>query len=282
VELRPAFDPTTFTPRGQTYSVKSGEKGDFAIAAAPADLAMMVTLEGYAQEDPYSRPVSLKIDSPLPPATVRMVRGATVSGTIEDDDEKPIAGINVELIDSVSIARSATLRKTTGNDGKFTFTSVAPGNYFLRGVVQQRLVVAPGQSRTDSPAPQYAPTYYPGSIDGAGAASIPVYSGIDVPNLRLRMRKAEFYSVGGIVVGRESNAARAVSVRLQRKEDPRILMPTSLRNCRFRLPLQRMERSASTASCPVPMPQTFKPISHASSSLWLHWILSSRIATLRI
>lgn len=230
VELRPAFDPTNFMQIGQPYKVQTDDKGGFSIAAAPAELAMMVTLEGYAQEDPYSRPVSLKIDNPLPPATVRMVRGATVSGVVEDEQERPLAGITVELIDSLSAARSAGLRKRTGPDGTFTITSVAPGSYVLRGVVQRTV-------NASTAPPQYAPTYFPGSVDGAGAAAIQVYSGIDVPNLHLRMRKAEFYSVSGTVAGRESNTTGAVAVRLQRVEDPRITIPNSIAEAPIQAPI---------------------------------------------
>lgn len=240
VDLRPAFDPTNllYLQQRQTYSVKSDEKGEFAIEAAEGDFALYVTLEGYAQEDPYSRPVSLKNGRPAPPpATIRMVRGATVSGVVEDAGEKPVQGISVELIDSLSAARGVGLRQTTGPDGRFTIQSVAPGSYVLRGTVGQRIALAPGQTRADLPAPEFAPTYYPSSLDGAGAAAIQIYSGIDVPNLRLRLRKVEFYSVSGRVVGRESNTTPATSVRLRRVEDSRISIPTSIAELPIQAPI---------------------------------------------
>lgn len=240
VDLRPAFDPTDllYLQRRQTFSVKSDEKGEFTIEAVAGEFALYVTLEGYAQEDPYSRPVSLKNDRPAPPPpTVRMVRGATVSGVVEDADEKPVQGVSVELIDSLSVARSAGLRQKTGPDGRFTIKSVAPGTFFLRGTIDQIAALAERRDRTEIPAPEFAPTYYPNSLDGAGAAAIQIYSGIDVPNLRLRMRKVEFYSVSGRVVGRESNTTPATSVRLRRVEDPRITISSSIAELPIQAPI---------------------------------------------
>src|SRR6185295_7133341 len=144
------------------------------------------------------------LDGKTPPVfAVKMVPSSIISGVTEDEEGKPVGGISVELIDPIT---QRILRAVGGTDGSFRIGPVIPGSYVLRGTVN--VIKTPQdrqRPRLDFPAAPYGLTYYPSTTDAESSAQIAVYAGVDVPGLRLRMRKATYFNISGKVVGQETN-----------------------------------------------------------------------------
>ena len=134
--------------------------------------------------------VAVTAGSNTPNVNVHLTGGATLTGTVTDDANAPIAGVEVTLYDS---AGDFVAGAVTGADGTFALTGVAGGSY--------RLGFAPVSSPFPmSPGPNYLPTY-DGADTLAGATVINVVAASTTADLDVQL------AAGGEIEGAVTDAA---------------------------------------------------------------------------
>lgn len=102
-------------------------------------IKLRVSHEEYADQVLDANPVDAKSATEV---TVRLERGATVRGTVRDDQGQPIAGEQITIFQHMFEPRVTF----SGPDGVYTFQGVAPGTYSMKQGVFENM--APGISKT--------------------------------------------------------------------------------------------------------------------------------------
>lgn len=106
-----------------------------------------------------------------PTALLEFRSDTTVSGIMLDAKGQPIPFFDLDLI-SISTARGPGFSTRTGADGRFVFTSVSPGSFWL------------GANLTWYGSMDVPPTYYPGQLTQAAAVPVEVKLGESVSGLQ--------------------------------------------------------------------------------------------------
>ena len=125
---------------------------------------------------PAGRPVLARQDVRVDPAVTP--RGGTVTGTVWHRDDSPVANANLQLRD---LTRGQVVQATIGDQlGRFTFTSVTPGNYVVELVDDNGTMLALGQAFAIGPIETVATfirvgaaiPWYDGFFSNAAAAAL--------------------------------------------------------------------------------------------------------------
>lgn len=149
--------------------------------------------------------------------TIRMARGAAISGTITDRDGLPLTGFTVEPI---RVRDDRGIRTAVEYWGYRGGRSDDRGVYRLWGLQPGSYLLSVGQGMSYDSEPKYfsdrARTYYPGS-DRSGATEVTVRAGDDVGNVDIAFRGDAGRRVTGTIAGVPKDAAPdSVSVEVYR------------------------------------------------------------------
>ncbi len=138
----------------------------------------------------------LTLDFKLPPQGV-------IAGRLVDEDGDPVMGASVTATRITASARTQDDgRSTATNDlGEFRLANLPAGRYLVLAHAQgrrfgERLALA---RRNEEPEREYAPTYYPGSLEAAGAAPVEVAPGKESGGIQFALVKTAVYRVRGKV-----------------------------------------------------------------------------------
>jgi hypothetical protein len=129
---------------------------------------------------------------------------ATLRGRVLDAEGKPAAKVKVEILFQ---------DQDTDTEGRFEFHNVRPGDYTLRAVPQEKT----------AEAIQPVPTYYPSTINRAGAEHIQVRAGADLAGYEIRLRTSPVYHVRGKVLDESGKPASGTTVYLSGPGEARML-----------------------------------------------------------
>jgi hypothetical protein len=206
-------------------SGRTNAKGEVSIPAKMGDYTVYLALDEYADTADTGANISVSREQSTRPLTMSMIRSGSISGVVEDAEGHPLTGGKVAVMEAVSTGRPPRILEP-GPDGRFSFKRIPPGGYFL--------YATPPVVPVEYTGPEPGATFFPSSPDGWGAAQITVNAGIDVPNLRLRMRTAKYFTVSGKVMSADG-VARG-SVQLRREDNPRIAVPLD-RNWLYESPI---------------------------------------------
>jgi protocatechuate 3,4-dioxygenase beta subunit len=141
----------------------------------------------------------------------RMSPTAIISGRITDEDGDPMSGVRVLALTRVpGKAKRETAGTGTTNDlGEYRLAGLFPGQYWLvampppdfRDYEPQQEKSQPDNKPAGTQSDtRYLTTYYPGTYDAAGATSVTLKAGEEIP-LHLTLVPARTYRVRGIVTG---------------------------------------------------------------------------------
>jgi uncharacterized protein (DUF2141 family) len=179
---------------------------------------------------------------------ISMFRGAAISGTLRDAAGAPVAGVDVRAMDARALAAgldpSASRDFTTSDDrGVFRMYGLLPGEYILAalpgmpgreigapstseldailGSLSTRSGSSPGaigatapvSSATPSRAVSFAPVFYPGATDLAGATGVRVAAGEEASGIDFVITSVPVGAIEGVVSGPVANLA-AVEVTM--------------------------------------------------------------------
>lgn len=208
-----------------TYEFRDLPAGRYTINASKSGYVSV----GYGQTRPFESPKPLELTDGqiIDKADIVMPRGSVISGRIIDEFGEPVADAVVTAMrSSWSNGRrrlQPTGRTATTNDlGQYRVYGLPPGEYYVsasvRGtqemMVMEMAVAAIRTSSAAGEAPRsgYAPTYYPGTANGAEAQRLTLAAGQEAMNTDFGLIPVRLAKISGTVIGSEGRPLEGVMV----------------------------------------------------------------------
>jgi len=217
-------------PQSPRYSTATDSHGSFAMQdVEPGKYRLMVMKGGYARTEygahgPRHPGTTISLDpgQHARDLLVRMIPQAVISGRVLDEDGEPVANVSLQLSQYVYGGGKPKLETsefaTTNDLGEYRLFDLEPGRYYLSAYPQNDIDVQEGSARGQS----YAPTYYPGTADPAGAGLLDVrpgmqLRGIDIPLMKVRTVRVR----GRTMLPEKGLPAQQVNVMLAPRDESR-------------------------------------------------------------
>jgi protocatechuate 3,4-dioxygenase beta subunit len=179
----------------------------------------------YGQTRPFEsgKPIDLTEGQVLDKADISMPRGSAISGRVVDEFGDPVVDAIVNAMRSVWSGGRRRLQPTgrtamTNDLGQFRIYGLSPGEYYVNatyqgGVDLMAMEIAmsamtggpggPGGPVGSNPKSGYAPTYFPGTANGAEAQKIVVAVGQEAQNTDFALLPVKLAKVTGTVISSE-------------------------------------------------------------------------------
>ena len=194
--------------RGEWYTTTTTAGGRFALQdIEPGKYRLQAIKTGYAQNQfgaGASRQVtSISLDpgQHLRDIILRLLPQAVITGRVVDEDGEPMPHVSIEVLRYRYFAGKRHLLPAAGNAGtndlgEYRIFGLAPGRYYL---------AARPQTEIDTPYQSggwqsYAPTYYPGTSDPAGATAVDLPPGARLRGVDFTLMKTRSVRVRGRAV----------------------------------------------------------------------------------
>src|SRR5438874_5127678 len=216
VMLMPAMRPNG--PMGippQWPQTLTGSDGRYTFnKVAPGEYRIDVQKTGFAPLfDPTvpSPTLTVAAGQSLNGVDFRLQRGGVITGRVLDSTGEPLTDAHVMAMRRAPAGRPerppipARMQgpQQTNDVGEFRIAGLAPGEYLLAAVPRGTSPfggpgISPAAASTAKTT--LATTYYPGTIDQAGAQVITVSAGAEIGNIVFTMQTTPAFRVSGIVV----------------------------------------------------------------------------------
>lgn len=170
---------------------------------------------GQLRANAGGKPIDLADGQVLEKIDLSLPRGAAITGRIVDEFGEPAADVQVAAVRSQYVNGTRRLlpagRSASTNDlGEFRLFALPPGDYFLSATLRINVGVET-DDRTG-----YAPTYYPGSSDVAGAQKLTLAAGQTIQDLTLALLALRTARVSGTAIDSQGRPMRGNVQALQR------------------------------------------------------------------
>jgi len=147
----------------------------------------------------------------------RLSPQAVITGRVLDADGEPLPKVDVSILHSTFAAGKRKLtawgQASTNDLGEYRLFGLSPGRYYLTATNMTR----PGEFDSGQ---GYAPTYYPGTSDPAGAKAIELQAGTLLRGTDITLTKTRTARIRGRVVDPDpKERVQGVGVSLQRRGD---------------------------------------------------------------
>jgi hypothetical protein len=162
------------------------------------------------QQPPRPTTISLAAGQKIENIDFRLDPAGAISGTVYDEDNKPIEGVMVTAIRREYFAGGSpqTLGDGIGTDefGHFRISGLVPGTYYLRA----------GDERNYSDQPiVYRPSYYPGTASVEDAETLQVTGGTEISGISIRGVESErAFSIHARIIDPQRSPQRRYDVTL--------------------------------------------------------------------
>jgi protocatechuate 3,4-dioxygenase beta subunit len=173
----------------------------------------------YGQTRPFEsgKAIDLTEGQVMDKADIAMPRGSVISGRLVDEFGEPIADAIVNSMRSVWTGGRRRLQPTgrtamTNDLGQFRIYGLSPGDYFVSATFDSGQIMAVEMAMTVSmgggaggptgstPNSGYAPTYFPGTSNGAEAQKISVAVGQEAQNTDFALLPVKLSKISGTVI----------------------------------------------------------------------------------
>jgi hypothetical protein len=153
--------------------------------------------------------------------TLRLVPLGVIAGHVLDEDGEPVERVTVQartLRFQQGRKSLVTAGQATCNDlGAFRISGLPAGKYFLVAgyyIVAKEPTPDGGMSVRRAIDSNFAPTYYPGTVDASAAASIDVPAGDEAGGITIKLLKKPAYTIKGKVTQSLLSGSPSISVTL--------------------------------------------------------------------
>lgn len=138
--------------------------------------------------------------------TVKLTPQGVISGRIVDRDGDPVDGVLVQILryqyGQGRRQLQAGSAATTNDLGEYRIAGVSPGKYYVSATYLGNPVLRQTVDRSANgpPGQNFAPTYYPGTLDVSTASELTILAGAQI-SADLTLEKARTARISGRVVG---------------------------------------------------------------------------------
>lgn len=189
----------------RNQSVTTKDDGTYVFNNVPAgQYRVTVERDGYINQEYGQRSpngsgtvVTVSLGQRLTTIDFQMVSAGTIAGRILDEDNEPIAGIQVQALSYEYRSGRRTLvpnRQVQTNDlGEYRLYWLPPGDYYVSAIPNPRR----GQQSADG---SYAPSYFPGGIDPDTASPVALSAAAELRGIDFILRPVATVKVRGRVI----------------------------------------------------------------------------------
>lgn len=189
-----------------SLSAATDAAGHFLFRDLPAgSFTVQANASGYEGRGPlvmrgngggHFQQVKLEAEEKVSGVTISLTPNSSLSGRVLDEDGGPMPQCQTTLMQYEEQQGSRNLQQRNGaqsdENGDYRFTNVLPGKYYvLAHCFESRTLPHAFVERgpdVDVPAESYAPVFYPGASDLAGAMRVTVAPGVDTGGINFRMK----------------------------------------------------------------------------------------------
>jgi hypothetical protein len=197
----------------QAISTDTDASGRFVIQVEPGSYRLWVERPGYARQAYGSRtpqgPGSVLTLAPghqLHDVEIKLTPLGAIAGGVFDEDGDPLQGVGVQVLRfSYSTGRQQLIPVSgaSSNDrGEYRAYDLPAGRYLLLATPRGAPLSRPME--TASLIPQalepFAPLYYPGVLDAAGASEVALAEGAEITGIDFRLPKVRAVTLRGRLV----------------------------------------------------------------------------------
>lgn len=137
-----------------------------------------------------------------------LIRAGVIEGNVVDQDNEPLERIRVMLRGHRRVGGRRRLlpmgQGETDDRGRFRIFGISPGSYLLSASPQPFIAQRYGVERP------FPPTYYPGVLRAAEAATVQVTAGSEVGGFNITLMETLTYNVSGRVLTPDGKLAHSV------------------------------------------------------------------------
>jgi hypothetical protein len=180
------------------YEFKELPSGRYTLTATKGSY---VSLQ-YGQLRPFEpgKPLEILDGQTIERIDFALPRGGVITGQIRDEVGEPIADVQVSAMRYQYTPAGRRLapagRQASTNDiGEFRLFALMPGEYYVSATFRNQIFDAATDDRSG-----YAPTYYPGTTDVAGAQRVTVGVGQTVTDVSMALSSTRTARVSGTAV----------------------------------------------------------------------------------
>jgi protocatechuate 3,4-dioxygenase beta subunit len=228
----PPTGPFAVPPQAMT-----DQDGRFAFnSLAPGEYRIEVQKTGFASSaDSTTRPRTYTVAAgqALDDISIVLQKGAVITGKVLDQKGEPVTDAHVMALRRITPPGATTAPprlipapmqgpQQTNDIGEYRVSGLPAGEYVLAASPRSMGFGGPGMPANTGHGggtPTATTTYYPGTVDQAGAQSITVAAGAEVSNIVFVLQSAPAYRVSGIVV--DDNGAPIARAMVMLMTDPR-------------------------------------------------------------
>ena len=210
-----------FGPPSQSATDESGR---FSFGGlAPGEYRLNVQKSGFVNYPGFGagpgRAITVTAGHTADGVTIQLQRGGAIAGRLLDASGSPVPDARVIALQRAPVppgspmanrlTPAGTMTQQTNDLGEFRVSGLAAGEYFLAATRSPATMFGgPGVTAT-SRATAATTTYFPGTIDQAGAQPIPVTAGQTVNGIEFAMQSVPVFRIVGQVVDDNGPVANA-------------------------------------------------------------------------
>jgi hypothetical protein len=203
VTIVPGNVPQAITDANGRFIFRKLAPGTYSLLAQHPEYPLMVS--GMAAASPLS--VTLGPQEKKSDLVMALTPGASISGRVMDEDDRPISGCSVQTLQFAPGTSKlyGTRGETSDDRGEYRIHGLGRGHYYVSVQCGQPLPVAHGFVRRGSDVDlserRYATEFYPDSPDPSGASRVMVAAGANVTGIDFHMHAASTVTVHGRLNG---------------------------------------------------------------------------------
>lgn len=198
------------------YAAVTDAEGKFRIERIdPGTYTLQAEKQGFVRQSYNARqtlgpstPIVITSGLEMKEVNFKLTPHSIVTGRILDDEGEPLAGIVIQVLRSVRRQGKQQMVPAGGGQsldtGEFRIANLSPGRYWLCATDRNRRMMmgeAPARNTGGKPEEELVTTYFPSSIDQAGARPIELAAGQTLNAIDIRMKRAPVYRIRGKVEG---------------------------------------------------------------------------------
>jgi len=192
------------------YSATADAGGHYSIQEiAPGSYNLFADRNGFIQAQYGARstnraptPLTLNPGQRVRDVNFRLIPHGVITGRVLDEDGEPVEHVQVMATRSMRGRRQMGPAGYGQTDdlGEYRIFGLEPGRYYLSATYRRQNMMAEDRTPGAAADENYAPTYYPGTSDPAGAVALDVAAAAQLRGMDLTLVKKRTMRIRGKVI----------------------------------------------------------------------------------